>query len=125
MRFVVPVVLVLVALIHALPIVGVLGANQVARLYGIAAPDPDVELLLRHRAVLFGLLAAFLAYAAIRPLLHRAALAAGFVSVVSFLVLSHLVGPYNTALATVVRVDWIALALLVAGAVAHALRRGE
>ena len=125
MRFVVPVVLVLVALIHALPIVGVLGVDQVARLYGVSALDTNVELLLRHRAVLFGLLAAFLAYAAIRPLLHRAALAAGFVSVVSFLVLSHLVGPYNTALATVVRVDWIALALLAAGAVAHALRRGE
>lgn len=125
MRFVVPVVLVLVALIHALPIVGVLGVNQLARLYGISVTDPNVELLLRHRAVLFGLLAAFLVYAAVRPELHRAALAAGFVSVVSFLVLSHLVGDYNAALATVVRVDWIALALLVAGAVAHALKRGE
>lgn len=125
MRFVVPVVLVLVAVIHALPLLGVLGADQVARLYGISAPDPNLELLLRHRAVLFGLLAAFLAYAAVRPELHRAALAAGFVSVVSFLVLSHLVGDYNAALATVVRVDWIALVLLVAGAVAHALKRGE
>ena len=124
MRFVVQVVLVLVALIHALPIVGVLGANQVARLYGISAPDPNVELLLRHRAVLFGLLGIFLASAAVRPKLHRAALAAGFVSVVSFLVLSHLVGDYNAALAIVVRVDWIALVLLVAGAFAHALRRG-
>jgi uncharacterized BrkB/YihY/UPF0761 family membrane protein len=125
MRFFIPVVLVLVALIHALPIVGVLGADPVARLYGVSALDTNVELLLRHRAVLFGLLATFLAYAAFRPELHRAALAAGFVSAVSFLVLSHLVGAYNSELATVVRVDWAALALLVAGAVAHALRRGE
>ena len=123
MRFIVSVVLVLVAVIHALPLLGVLGADQVARMYGISVADPNVELLLRHRAVLFGLLAAFLACAAARPPLHSAALAAGLVSVVSFLVLSHPVGTHSAELATVVRVDWAALALLLVGAVAHAVKR--
>jgi hypothetical protein len=119
MRFVVPAVLLLVALIHALPLVGVLGAAKLTQLYGIDVQDPTLELLLRHRAVLFGLLAAFLAYAAIRPELHRLALIAGFISVASFLILARLASAYNPELSTVVRADWLALVLLAAGAVAH------
>jgi hypothetical protein len=119
MRFVVPAVLLLVALIHALPLVGVLGAAKLTQLYGIDVQDPTLELLLRHRAVLFGLLAAFLAYAAIRPELHRLALVAGFISVASFLVLARLSSAINPELSTVVRADWLALMLLAAGAVAH------
>ena len=119
MRFVVPAVLLIVALIHALPLVGVVGAAKLTQLYGIDVQDPTLELLLRHRAVLFGLLAAFLAYAAIRPELHRLALIAAFISVASFLVLARLASAYNPELSTVVRADWLALVLLAAGAVAH------
>ena len=119
MRFIVPATLVLVALIHALPIMGVLGAAKLSQLYGIPVEEANLELLLRHRAILFGLLAAFLAYAAVRPELHRIALGAGFVSVISFLVLAHLSASLNTALTTVVRADWVALVLLVVGAMAH------
>ena len=112
-------VLVLVAFIHALPVAGVLGATRLARLYGLTLDDPAVELLLRHRAVLFGLVAALCAYAAVRPELHRLALVAGFVSVVSFLLLARPVGTLNAALTTVVRVDWVAMLLLLVGALAH------
>ena len=119
MRFVVPAVLLIVALIHALPLVGVMGAARLTQLYGIDVQDPTLELLLRHRAVLFGLLAAFLAYAAFRPELHRLALIAGFISVASFLVLARLASAYNPELSTVVRADWLALVLLAAGAVAQ------
>ena len=119
MRFVVPVVLCAVALIHLLPLVGVWSAARVASLYGIAVQDPNLELLLRHRAVLFGLLAAFLAVAAFQRPLHGWALAAGGGSVGAFLLLALTVGPINGALATVVKVDWVALALLAVGTVVH------
>jgi|JI10StandDraft_1071094.scaffolds.fasta_scaffold81916_2 hypothetical protein len=119
MRFIVPSVLILVAAIHALPVMGVLGAAKLSQLYGITVQDPNLELLLRHRAVLFGLLAAFLAYAAVRPELHRIALVAGFASVVSFLLLAQFTSSLNTALVTVVRADWFALPLLVVGTIAQ------
>ena len=119
MRFVVPAVLLVVAAIHVLPVIGVLGASQLSRLYGLPVHDANLELVLRHRALLFGLLAAFLGYAAFKPELHRLALIAGVASVSSFLVLASLVGPYNQAMATVVRVDGVALALLVVAAVVH------
>ena len=76
MRFVVPAVLLLVALIHALPLLGVVSAARVSSLYGIAVQDSNLEILMRHRAVLFGLLAAFLAYAAFHRHLHSLALIA-------------------------------------------------
>jgi hypothetical protein len=119
MRFIVPAVLIMAAAIHALPVVGIRGAGKLAQLYGIAVQDPNLELLLRHRAVLFGLLAALLAYAAFRPELHGLALLAGLLSVVSFLVLAHPASALNSGLVTVVRADWLALALLVVGAAAH------
>lgn len=113
MRWVVPVVLLLVAFIHVLPLMA---------LYGIPVQEPNLAVLLRHRAVLFGLLAAFLAFAAIHPPLHRLALVAGWVSVVSFLVLAHLEGPVNAALTTVVRADALALGLPVLGTAVHVWR---
>ncbi len=125
MRFVVPVVLLIVALIHAVPLVGVIGAAKVSGLYGIAVQDANLEILMRHRAVLFGLLAGFLAYAALHRHLHSVALIAAAVSVVSFLALSFSVGSFNSALSTVVKADLLALVLLVLAALVHLLRRGE
>ncbi|MFM7505133.1 MAG: phosphopantetheine adenylyltransferase [Rubrivivax sp.] len=119
MRFVVPAVLLLVAAIHALPLLGVLGAARISGLYGIAVDDPNLEILMRHRAVLFGLLAAFLAYAAFHRPLHGLALIGGAVSVVAFLALALSVGRYNPAIGTVVRVDVVALLLLALAAWVH------
>ena len=125
MRFVVPAVLLLVALIHALPLLGVVSAARVSSLYGIAVQDSNLEILMRHRAVLFGLLAAFLAYAAFHRHLHSLALIAAAVSVVAFLALAISVRNYNSALSTVVKADILALALLVIAAIVHLLTRGD
>jgi hypothetical protein len=125
MRFVVPAVLLVVALIHAIPLVGVVSAAKVSSLYGIAVQDSNLEILMRHRAVLFGLLAGLLAYAAFHRPLHGLALIAGAISVATFLVLAVSVGSYNSALSTVVKADIVALVLLIAAALVHLLRRGE
>lgn len=122
MRYVVTVSLLLVALIHALPLLGIAGGPRLAHLYGIASMDASLEILLRHRAVLFGLLAAFLAWAAFRPDLHGVALLGATISVVSFLALAWTTGGYNAAVVTVVRMDVIALVLLIAGWLAHWLQ---
>jgi hypothetical protein len=121
MKLFVPLTLALVALLHALPLAGVLGAAQLSALYGVDASDPALELLLRHRAVLFGLLAAFLAWAAWQPALRGLGLIAGLVSVASFLVLALPAGALPPSLATVVKLDIAALLLLLAAAIVHLL----
>ncbi len=122
MRFVVPVCLLLVALIHALPAIGLLGPARLQQLYGVAVGEPNLELLLRHRAVLFGLLAALLGWAAFHPALHRLGLVAGLASVLSFVLLAQAIGPLNPALTSVARVDLVALALLAIAGATHLLQ---
>lgn len=114
--------LVLAGLIHLLPLSGLLGADALQRLYGVAVDDPDLVLLLRHRALLFGLLGAGLVAAAFRPAWQRAAVVAGLVSVIGFLVLAWLQGGYGAAIARVVWADVVALAGLLVAAV-HVTRR--
>ena len=115
MRHVTSVILVLVGLIHLLPLSAVLGAERVEKLYGVTVGGPDLEILLRHRAVLFGLLGAFLIFAAFSRRYQAAAFIGGLVSVISFLGLALSVGGYNTELQRVVLADWVALALLLFG----------
>jgi hypothetical protein len=119
MRFVVTTALLLVALIHALPSLGVLGAARLSALYGIPVTEPNLEILLRHRAVLFGMLATFLAYSAFKPEMHRLALTGGLLSVGSFMALTMMVGNPNAALQAVFKVDIAALVLLLAAGAAH------
>ncbi len=119
MNFVVKIALVFVGIIHLLPLSGVLGPERLAMLYGVTLDDPNLAILMRHRAVLFGMLGAFLIAAAWRPALQMSAFALGLVSVVSFLVLAYATGGYNAGVARVVTADLVALALLVAGAVAY------
>lgn len=122
MNRVVAALLIAVAAIHFLPVAGVLGADRLAQLYGVAIGDPAVELLLRHRAVLFGIVGALLVAGALHRPLRSAAIAAGFVSVVSFLVLA--AGrPHGDAIARVVVADRVALALLVVATVLSIAQR--
>ncbi|WP_339408973.1 phosphopantetheine adenylyltransferase [Pseudomonas sp. EA_35y_Pfl2_R5] len=109
---VVSALLIIAGIIHLLPLSGVLGAERLAQLYGLAFEEPNLLLLMRSRAVLFGLLGAFLVYAAFRPALQPLALIGGLVSVLSFLLLAWSSPTYNEALRRVVIADWLALACL-------------
>jgi hypothetical protein len=122
MRFIVPAALLLTAFIHALPVAGVLGAGKLQALYGVTIADPNLVLMMRHRAVLFGLLAAMLSYAAFRPALHGIALLGGAISVCAFLALAWSTTGTNTAITRVVWADAVALMVLFLAGVAHLMR---
>lgn len=110
--------LVLVGIIHLLPVSGVLGVERLAALYGLSLGEPNIEILMRHRAILLGLLGLFLLYAAFQPSLQLMAIVAGLVSVVSFIAIAWSVGGYNEAIRKVVIADIIAtIALIAAGAI--------
>lgn len=123
MPHVVSAMLVVVGLIHLLPLAGVLGAAKLAKLYGVSFEEPNLAILMRHRAVLFGLLGAFFVLSAFTPALHTLAFIAGFVSVVSFLWLAGAVGDYNAQLGRVFNADLVALVCLLIGVIAHVLQR--
>lgn len=119
MRSLVSAMLVVVAVIHLLPLSGVLGSERLAALYGLSFDEPNLAILMRHRAALLGLLGLFLLFAAFQPQFQTIAFIAGFVSVVSFLWLAWSVGGYNAQVARVFMADIAALVCLIIGVVAH------
>jgi len=118
MEKIVKTALVVVGLIHLLPLIGVLGSQKLASLYGLPFDDPNLAILMRHRAILFGLLGSFLIYGAFTPALQALALIAGYISIVSFLVLAWSVGQYNSELGRIVIMDVVALLCLIAASAA-------
>jgi len=124
-RYLVSAMLLVAAVIHLLPVSGALGAEHLARLYGVTFEEPNLAILMRHRAVLFGMLGALLASAAFVPALQVLAFIAGFISVGSFLLIAWLVGGYTAQVGRVFTVDLVAAACLVVGAVAYVLARRD
>lgn len=121
MKYVLSVMLIIAGIVHLLPLSGVFGSDRLASLYGVHFDEPNLAILMRHRAVLFGLLGGFLLCAAFKPSFQLVALIGGFISVLSFLYLAWVVGGYNDQVARVVVADLVALACLVIGGVAYML----
>jgi hypothetical protein len=108
--------LIVSGVIHLLPITGVLGVKTIEKMYGVPVSDPNLEILLRHRAVLFGLLGTFLIFSAFKPMLQGLAFPAGVLSVVSFIWIAYSTGGYNHLIGRVVFADYVALFCLIVGA---------
>ena len=98
-------VFLLLALIHAVPALAAVAPASLTRLYGVPANDSALLTLLQHRAVLFGLLAAALALAALRPDYRWPALLAVSVSMASFLLIAAVRGELSGSLRSIVVAD--------------------
>lgn len=114
--------LALVGFVHLLPFGGVLGSSPLSRLYGVELADPDLVILMRHRAVLFGLLGALLIASVFQRRLRSAGLIGGMISVGSFVLLAVSSGEYNAELRRVVAVDVAAFLLLIVAAALETAR---
>jgi len=106
------------ALINLLPVTGIIGAAQLEKAYGVQLSGADLAILLRHRAVLFGIVGGLLATAAFMPSLRVVAFSAGMLSMVSFLIFQALEGGGNGALVRVAYVDYVGIAALAIAGVA-------
>jgi hypothetical protein len=100
-------------IINLLPTIGATGAGGLRSLYGFEIANPDLEILLRHRAVLFGIVGALLLAAAIRPGLREVAALVAGASMASFIVIALLVGGYGPAIGKIVIAGVIGLLALV------------
>jgi hypothetical protein len=109
----------IVSLIHLLPLVGVSGRRALEKAYGIPVESPDLQLLLQHRAVLFGLLGAACLIAAFNAPWRPAVWCAALISTCSFMLLAWLAPSTNSAIARVVWADGVAIAALLIALVVH------
>ena len=91
--------------------------------YGINIPNADFELLLRHRAVLFGIIGGLLLYSALTRKYYDLATLIGLISMVSFLLLFFRIdGKINDSLTTVMKIDVFAIIQLLIGFMLYKFR---
>jgi len=110
-----------VATIHLLPLSGFVGTDGLASLYGINIVGNDLEILMRHRALLLGIFGAFFVYAAFTPSLQPLAFLTACISITSFLYLAWSVGEFNQAINRVVIADLVAGIALVGASACYLL----
>jgi hypothetical protein len=111
-------ILVLVAAaINLAPVLGAVVPERMSALYGVDLADPNLQILMRHRAVLFGLVGGLLAVAAFHPPLRLLGYGLGFSSMSSFLLIAWIVGGYGAEIQRVILVDWVGIAALAAAVV--------
>lgn len=114
--------IVIAGVINFLPVVGVVSAARIESLYGVDASDPALEILLRHRAVLFGLVGGFMIASAFKKSLHSAAITGGFIAMLSFLGLYYF-GGQPESLMSIVYADIVGVISLSAAIMMKALER--
>ena len=109
--------LVVVGLINFVPIIGVISAQKLESAYSVTLAGNDLAILLRHRALLFGILGAFILYSAFSPFYQLAAMIMAGVSMVGFALLVLGTGGYNEAIGKVLFIDILGIVFLLAAAV--------
>ena len=124
MKWIVPTMLALVALIHLAPLAGVLGVARMEAAYGIDIAGPDLAVLMRHRAVMFGLLGGFMLVGIFVRALQPWALGLALLSAGAFVLLAWATPGHNANLTKVALVDVAAVLFALLGLGAWWLQRG-
>ncbi|HKX57452.1 MAG TPA: hypothetical protein VJN01_15185 [Xanthomonadales bacterium] len=100
--------LIIVGLVNFAPVVGVLGSESLARLYGFSGLEGDLLTLMRHRALLFGIVGAFIFCSVVRRHLQPAAMLMAAVSMLGYMLLVWLADAPGDKLYRVAMIDLIA-----------------
>ena len=124
MNVAISILLFIVGLINFLPVMGVASADRLAAAYGIDLFGNDLEILLRHRALLFGMLGGFIFYSIVFPVHQGPAMSMAAVSMIGYVVIMLLVGDYNESLYRIMLVDGVGIVCLVLAAVLRYLAPG-
>lgn len=106
------IVLFIVGAINILPSILVFSSKRLSKSYGIEIPNADFELLLKHRAVLFGIVGGLMLYSAITKKHYSLSITVGCISMVSFVVLYFLINGINPNLGKVMKIDVVAILFL-------------
>lgn len=122
MRFLLPSLFWVLAIIHILPALSGLSVSRMSALYGIDAGNETLMTLLQHRALLFGLIAVACIYAAHTPAIRWPVLTGTVVNMAGFIVAALMRGTMSGALSKIVIVD--AIGCLIAAIAAILLLKG-
>lgn len=109
---VISILLLLVGLINFLPVLGVISADKLSSAYAIDLMSQDLIILMRHRALLFGLVGGFVILSVFKPVYQTAAMVMAAVSMLGFLYFVWVAAEFNTAIAKIAIIDIAGLVCL-------------
>lgn len=107
------IILGLAGIVNVLPVLIAFFPQKIPASYGLEVDGPDMELLLRHRAVLFGIVGGYMIVSAMVGDFYSSATLMGMISMLSFILLYVIIpGEINSALKKVMKIDIWAAAVL-------------
>jgi hypothetical protein len=105
-------------LINLLPSMLAFLPDKISKSYGIEIPNANYELLLRHRAILFGIIGGLMIFSSIVKKYYEIATIAGLISMTSFILLYFLIDRgISSELKKVMVIDILASLILLIGLV--------
>jgi hypothetical protein len=110
--------------VHLPPVAGLLGKSMLEKAYGVNLGSSDLVILMQHRALLFGLLAAACWIAVWQAAWRWPAGGMALLSMLGFVVIAYL-QPHQTAIARIAWVDLLAAIPLLLAFAWQALRRSD
>lgn len=111
-KYVYPVCLFLVGLIHLIPSRILLQSDFIEKLYGIEVHDPNIKLIVLHRAFFFLFIGVFTILASFLPKFYDFAFCISFVSMSSFIVLYFLISHENPKFDPIFKIDLFLVIIL-------------
>jgi hypothetical protein len=123
MELVFRITLFIAGLINMLPTLLAFLPDKISKSYGIDIPNSNYELLLRHRAILFGIIGGLMIYSAIVKKHYEIATIVGLISMISFIILYFSIDKgINSELKKVMMIDFVASVILCFGLILFLLR---
>lgn len=113
------VILFIVGAINLLPIIVFFDATRTARLYGVPIDGESLTILMRHRAVLLGLVGTALIAAAVKPEFRVLAITLALISKLAFIFLTFTAANYTAEIRQVALIDVAAIVLLIVALMIH------
>ena len=104
--------LAIVGLINFVPVLAVISVQKLEEAYSISFVSNDLIILMRHRALLFGVLGGFILYSAFVPAYQGPAMLMAAISMIGYAALMYSVGGYNDSLYKVLIIDYIGIVFL-------------
>jgi heme A synthase len=123
MEFIYRMTLFIAGLINLLPALLAFLPDKISKSYGIDIPNSNYELLLRHRAILFGIIGGLMIFSAVVKKYYEIATTAGLISMLSFIILYFLIDKdINSELKKVMMIDVVATGILCFGLIIFLLK---
>ena len=115
----------IVGVINFLPLMGLFSAVQLSQAYGVELASNELQVLMRHRALLFGILGGFMFFSLFKPKMQLPAMIMTGCSMLGFLGLILLTGDINDELVTITQVDVAGILFLSLAAIMKYISRNE